>query len=468
MSPRSSPWPDAGLPWVDDDAAVLLTDRYELAMLQAYWAEGMHERAVFSLFVRTMPQSRNLLLACGLDTALSFLERLRVPAHARDYLVAEGFDPHFLDWLAELRFTGDVWAAPEGTPVFAGEPILEVEAPLPEAQLLETFLLNQMHLQTVLASKAVRVRAAAGDRTVVDFGLRRMHGADAGLKAARAFWVAGVDATSNVLAGAVYGVPVMGTMAHAYVQAHGDERAAFRRFARTFPNTILLVDTYDTLEGVRTVVQLARDAGEAFRIRGIRLDSGDMGALAREARRILDEAGLQEIGIFASGGLDESKIHRLLASGAPIDGFGVGTSMGVSEDAPSLDMVYKLTDYGGSGRLKLSEGKGTLPGRKQVFRVEEGGVAVKDVIGRADERLPGRPLLRKVMEGGRRLEAGREDLDAARARAREELARLPDPVRGLEPADPPYPVEVSDALLRDRDSVVEALEGAVARDGEAR
>ena len=448
-APRSD-----SLPWVTDENLLLLTDQYEVTMLQGYWAEGMRDRAVFSLFVRRLPEHRNFMLACGLDAAIGFLERLTPSVDTLAHLSTVGFDPLFVDWLADLRFTGDMWAVPEGTPVFPGEPLLEVEAPIAEAQIAETFIMNQVHLQTVLGSKAVRVKGAAQGRTVVDFGLRRMHGTDAGLKAARAFHVAGVDATSNVLAGRVYGVPVAGTMAHSYVQAHDGELAAFRAFARTFPETVLLVDTYDTLEGVRRVIRLAEELGETFRVRGIRLDSGDLGALALEARRILDDAGLSQVEIFASGGLDEWEIRRLVRSGAPIDGFGVGTGMGVSGDAPSLDIAYKLTSYAGKGRLKLSEGKGTLPGRKQVFRVEEGGVARKDVIGRADERIPGRPLLRKVMEDGRRLAAGTESLDRIRARAVEELARLPKALLELETADPAYPVDVSDELTRYREQVV--------------
>lgn len=432
-----------------DDAA-LLVDQYELTMLQAYWSEEMYEPAVFSLFVRRLPEHRNYLLACGLDTVLDFLETFRFSERARAHLASTGtFDPDFLDWLGDLRFTGDLWAVPEGMPVFADEPLVEIEAPLPQAQVVETMVMNQIHLQTVLASKAARVKIAAGDRSVVDFGLRRMHGADAGLKAARAFHVAGIDATSNVLAGKVWGVPVAGTMAHSYVEAHDDEMSAFRAFARSFPDTILLVDTYDTLEGVRNVVRLAEELGDDFLVQGVRLDSGDLGELAKESRKMLDGAGLERVEIFASGGLDEWEIRRLLGDGAPIDGFGVGTGMGVAGDEPALDIAYKLTAYGGRGRLKLSSGKRTLPGRKQVFRREDlNGTASGDVVGRAGESLPGRPLLRKVMEHGVRLSEGREALETARERAAQELRRLPAGIRALEDADPAYPVEVSEELER--------------------
>jgi nicotinate phosphoribosyltransferase len=407
----------------------------------------MEEEAVFSLFARRLPKPRNYLLACGLDDVLRYLETLRFTGEALDYLATlDQFSADFLEWLEHFRFTGDVHAVPEGTPVFANEPILEVTGPIPQAQLVETFLMNQIHVQTVLASKAARVVEAARGRAVVDFGLRRMHGSDAGMKAARAFHVAGVAATSNVLAGHVYGLDVTGTMAHSYVQAHDEEMEAFRAFARLYPGTTLLVDTYDTLEGVHKVVRLAEESGEAFRIGAIRLDSGDLIELAFHARQILDEAGLQEIEIFASGGLDEHAVDRIVKAEAPITAFGVGTGMGVSSDAPSFDIAYKLTSYAGRGRLKLSPGKPILPGRKQVFRLEEGGVAVRDVIARAEEQHPGRPLLAPVMRGGERLPAGRADLAEARVRAREEIERLPMPVRALEPSDPPYRVDLTPAL----------------------
>jgi nicotinate phosphoribosyltransferase len=330
--------------------------------------------------------------------------------------------------------------------VFANEPLLEIQAPISEAQLVEAFVMNQINLQTLLASKAARVVQAAQGREIVDFGLRRIHGIDAGLKAARAFHVAGVHATSNVAAGQAYGLRVAGTMAHSYVQAHDDEYDAFRAFARLYPDTILLVDTYDTLAGVRKVVDLARELGPAFRISAVRLDSGDLLELAVGARRMLDEAGLHSVGIFASGNLNEREIARLLAAGAPIDGFGVGTDMGVSRDAPSLDIAYKLVEYAGQARLKLSTGKKLLPGRKQIFRVERDNTADYDVLGRRGEQLGGRPLLERVMAGGERCPAGQVTLNEARARAGAELDRLPARLRGIDPASPPYLVEISEAL----------------------
>ena len=375
------------------------------------------------------------------------------------------FSDDFVAWLGDLRFAGDVFAVPEGTPVFPDEPLLEVVAPLPVAQLVESFVMNQVHFQTVLASKASRIVQAARGRPVVDFGLRRMHGTDAAMKGARAYHVAGLAGTSNVLAGQVYGVPITGTMAHSYVQAHDDELEAFRDFAALYPETVLLVDTYDTLDGVEKVVALARELGDDFRVQAIRLDSGDLAELARQSRRILDDGGLSDVRILASGGLEERAIAALVEQGAPIDGYGVGTRMGTSADAPSLDMAYKLTAFAGKGRLKLSPGKTILPGRKQVWRIEQDGRAVRDVIGRANEETPagGRPLLEHVMRGGRRVEEDRDEppierLDRARERAREELARLPERLLAVEDAEEPYPVDVSERLERFQGDVIERVD----------
>lgn len=452
MSPTLTP------PWVDDQNAALLTDLYQLTMLQAYHREGREAEAVFSLYFRTLPPRRNYALACGLDDALRYLERLRFDAASLDYLAGLGkFSDDFLRWLGELRFTGDVWAVPEGTPIFPEEPLLEVVAPLPQAQLVESYVMNQVHLQTVLASKAARVVSAAGGRPVIDFGMRRVHGTDAALKAARAGWVAGIAATSNVLAGKLYGLPVAGTMAHSYVQSHESELEAFRAFAALYPETVLLIDTYDTLEGVRKVIELARELGPEFRVSALRLDSGDLVALSKAARELLDQAGLERVTLFASGGLDEDRIAELLAAGAPFDGFGVGTRMGTSEDAPTLDVAYKLTTYAGEGRLKLSPGKRILPGRKQVFRRERDERFVGDVIARAEEKLAGRPLLKKVMSGGERTVVGRATLEQAREHAQRELAKLPEALRSLTPASAPYPVAVSAALLQLQTEVAERV-----------
>jgi len=436
--------------WVGPDDLCLLTDLYQLAMVRAYWEEGMDAEAVFSLFARRMPAERGFLLACGQESVLETLENLRFTDEAIEFLAGfEVLPKGFLDWLAGFRFGGDVFGVPEGTPVFAREPIVEVVAPLPEAQLVETLLVNQIHLQTLLASKAARVVRAARGQPVVDFGLRRAHGVDAGLKSARAFYIAGIAATSNVLAGKVWGIPVSGTMTHDYVEAHPDELDAFRSFAARFGETTLLVDTHDTLEGVRNVIALAKELGDGFDVRAIRLDPGRDGRLAAEARTLLDRAGLAHVDVFASGGLDEASIDRLMEGGAPIAGFGVGTEMAVPGDAPWIDLAYGLAAYGGP-RPPALDIVGTLPGRKQVFRVEVDGIAMRDVIARADEELPGRPLLVPLMRDGRVLESARRDLGDIRAASGAAVAALPERMRSLDAGADDYPVEISGRLEEDR------------------
>jgi nicotinate phosphoribosyltransferase len=427
----------------------------------------MDETAVFDLFVRRL-RDRNYLVACGLEQALDYLEALSFSDEALDYLGEQGlFQDAFLEWLADFEFTGDVYAVPEGTPVFANEPLVEVVAPIGEAQLVETFLLNQITFQTAIASKAARVVQAARrdgtDRLVADFGMRRVHGTDAAMKAARAAYIAGVDATSNVAAGRAYGLPVTGTMAHSYVEAHDAEMDAFRAFSELYPETILLVDTYDTLDGVRKVVALAEEMGDDFRVRGIRLDSGDLAALAQEARQLLDAAGLDDVQIFASSGLDEHTIADLLDRGAPIDGFGVGTNMGTSADRPALDSAYKLCGYAGQPRMKLAEDKSNLPGRKQVIRQYEDGVAVRDVIATEDDDgHAGAPLLDRVMADGRRTDSGApRPLDAHREHAAARHAELPAALRRLEADGDAYEVTLSDRMAERRDATRAELHEAM-------
>lgn len=444
--------------WVNDANAALLTDLYELTMLQSYFDEAMNGISVFDLFVRRLPSKRNYLITCGLEHVLDYLESLSFSSDAIEYLrLIERFSEPFLNSLHDFRFTGDVYAVAEGTPVFAGEPLIEVVAPLPEAQVVETFLMNQIQIATLAASKAARVVYAARGRPVMDFGLRRIHGVDAGLKAARAFHIAGIAGTSNVLAGRMYGIPVSGTVAHSYIQAFDDELEAFRRFVRSYPDAILLVDTYDTIRGVQHVIQLAAEMGPAFRVRGIRLDSGNLRHLAQEARRLLDGAGLRQVQIFASSSLDEYAIDDLLQKGAPIDGFGVGARMGTSEDVPYLDTAYKLAEYAGHPRMKLSEGKSTLPGRKQIFREKRQGKSSGDVIALADETLGGELLLVKVMENGRRLQ--HERLDELRARCRSEVLALPEEVKSLSAIQSPYSVELGSQLMLARSELVAQLTG---------
>jgi nicotinate phosphoribosyltransferase len=443
-------------------AQALFADLYELTMLRAYAEHAMTERAVFSLFVRKLPPGRNYLLACGLETIVDALETLCFSADDIAYLASLGkFPGPFLGQLSTFRFTGDVDAVAEGTPVFPNEPILEISAPIGEAQVIETIVLNQIGLQTILASKAARVVHAAQGRPVVDFGGRRAQGTDAAVKGARAFFIAGVSATSNLQAGRLYGLPVAGTVAHSFIEACASESVAFRAFAATYPETTLLVDTYDTVEGIRKVVALARELGPACRLKGVRLDSGDLAGLAREARAILDAADLARLQIFASGGLDEYEIDRLVRTGAPIDAFGVGTDMSVSADAPALDIAYKLTEYAGIGRMKLSPGKRTLPGRKQVFRTFRDGLACGDVVARHDERLRGMPLLQPVVRGGSRL-SPTPSLRQIQAHAADAIASLPEAFGSLRPLETPYEVVVSPRLTT-HEEVVRARIAAEAR-----
>ncbi len=430
-------------------SSALFADLYQFTMLRAYFDLKMDAQATFSLFVRKLPPQRNFLIAAGLNDLLDAIETLRFEPRQIDYLASLEFSTKpFLDWLADFRFSGDIYAMREGAPFFENEPIMEVVAPIAEAQLIETLVLNQIGLQTILASKAARVVGAARGRSVVDFGARRAQGLDAATKGARAFYIGGVESTSNVAAGQRYGLPVAGTMAHSFVQACASEMDAFRSFSDVFPETTLLVDTYDTIEGVKKVVALAKERGADFKVRAVRLDSGDLDKLSREARRLLDEAGLSGVQIVASGGLDETRIDDLTSRGAPIDIFGVGTDMAASSDAPTLDIAYKLTEYDGEGRMKLSTGKRSLPGRKQVFREFRDGVAIRDVIARHDETLPGAPLLQPFMRSGRRVETQTFDLRQIRSYAKERIAALAPHLRTLRTQEPRYDVAISDELAR--------------------
>lgn len=423
----------------------LFTDLYELTMLRAYYELGIDKKAVFSLFARRLPAERNYLIAAGLEDFLQAVETLRFSESDLAFLRSHGFPETILERLRNFRFSGDIYAMPEGTPFFENEAVIEVVAPMAEAQLIETLAINQIGFPSLIASKAARIVSAAQGRRVVDFGGRRAHGIDAAVTGARAAYIGGVDATANVYAGRRYGVPITGTMAHSFVQSFDDEFDAFRAFARVFPTTVLLVDTYDAIAGVRKVVALANELGDAFKVRGVRIDSGDLTALSKEARRILDDAGLPQVQIVVSGGLDEYVILDLVAAGAPIDAFGVGTDLAVSGDAPALDIVYKLTEFGGEGRVKLSVGKRSLPGRKQIFRNYENDVAVGDVIARAEERLPGTPLLRAVMRAGERVIVA-EPLETIRERSRTELARMPEDIRRMSRTSRSYSVTISPEL----------------------
>jgi len=418
----------------------LLVDLYELTMGESYLAEGIDERpATFELFCRTLPQGFGYLLAAGADDALDYLAGLRFGGDDLAYLESLGlFSGAFLDRLAALRFRCDVRAMPEGTVFFPTEPVLEVTGPLLEAQLVETAVVNLVHFQTLIASRAARCVDAAAGRRLVEFGLRRTHGLETGLKVARASYLAGFEATSDVLAGKRYGIPLAGTMAHSYIEVFEDEAAAFEAYTRSFPvGTTLLIDTYDTVEGARLAARVAADlAARGGRLGGVRLDSGDLLDLSRRVRSVLDEAGFPDVTIFASGNLDERSIAELVGAGAPIDAFGVGTRLAVSDGAPYFDLVYKLVAFDGRPVLKLSEGKATLPGSKQVWRRSSG-----DLVALAgDEPPPGaEPLLEPVMSNGERLAPG--SLHAARQRAAAQRAMLSPAQRSLEPE--PYRVEIA-------------------------
>ena len=425
-----------------------LTDLYQLTMMKAYWDHQMTGQAVFEFFVRRLPPGRGYLVAAGLEPVLEFLETLRCTPAERDELAQLNLFPgEFLDRLSALRFTGDVEAVPEGTLLFENEPFLRVIAPLPEAQLVETRIINLLQYSTLAATKAARMVLAAPGKTLVDFGFRRAHGAEAGLLAARAAYLAGFAGTATVQAGLRYGIPLYGTMAHAFVQAHAEEGEAFRHFYESWGGeTVLLLDTYDTEAAAEKVAALLKKgSGNAAPIRGVRLDSGDLHDHALRVRNILDAAGLEGIRIFASGNLDEYRLEELISRQTPIDGFGVGTKLTVSDDAPFLECAYKLEEYEGVPRFKRSEGKATLPGRKQVFRHRNPeGLLTGDVIGLWGESAEGAPLLHPVMKKGRRLSPP-ATLEAIREYTALQLSQLPESLRKNREADP-YPVTLSPGL----------------------
>ena len=440
---------DAGTPsWVDQSNAALLTDLYEITMAASYFKRDMNDPATFDLFVRDLPQRRNFLVVCGLEQALDYLETMTFDAASLAYLESLGmFESAFLEYLSAFSFSGDVWAMAEGEVAFAREPLVSVTAPLIEAQLVETFLLNCITFQTMVASKAARVAIASGDRSFMDFSLRRDHGADAGLKAARAAYIAGAASTSNVLAGRIFGIPVSGTMAHSYVMAFDSEVEAFRSFAEDFPErAVLLIDTFDIVEGARNAVGVAKElAPKGVKLVGVRIDSGDLADVTRDVRAILDEAGFDETKIILSGDLDEYRIASLCADEVPVDLFGVGTQLGTSADSPYLGGVYKLVEDHHGPKIKLSTGKVTLPGRKQVHRFIADGRIQHDVISLRDEEIPGsHPLMCQVMRGGKRIDQ-RESLEQMQARCLGAVEKLPPELRALE-SKSAYDVRLSEGL----------------------
>jgi nicotinate phosphoribosyltransferase len=428
--------------------SALVTDLYELTMAAAYFENKFEAEATFELFVRSLPNGRGYLLFAGLEQALDFLEQVRFTAEEVEYVrrhpMFKRVSDAFFDYLREFRFTGEVWAVSEGTPVFANEPLIRVKAPIIEAQIVETFLLNSVAFPTLVATKAARLVEAAQGRGVVEFGTRRAHGPQAGLLAARASYIGGCLGTSNVEAGYHFGIPTYGTIAHSYIMAHESEEKAFKDFSALYPeNSILLVDTYDTLRAIDKIVSMG------LRPQGIRLDSGNLAELSKHARQKLDAAGLSDTKIFASGDLDEFIITRMLAQNAPIDFFAVGTALATSKDAPALSAVYKLAELTHDGRTrytaKFSEDKATYPGAKQLFRFCDGeGNYRCDVIGREHEHVAGEPLLARVMKDGRRCTASPLLLEI-REYAGYALSRLPLRHRELKDALP-YPVRISEGL----------------------
>ena len=429
----------------------LSLDLYELTMSQVFWRRGMDSTATFSLFFRGYPEDRAYYIASGIDDALDFLEDFHFSAdEIRAIRDVTPLADDFVDALSRTRFSGTVRAVPEGSIVFTDEPLLEVTAPITEAQIVETMLLNIVTTASLLATKAARIVQAADGRPVVDFGSRRTHGEDAAIAAARAGYISGFAGTSNVKAAVLYGIPAYGTMAHSFVQAFDDETVAFESYVNEFPETTtLLVDTYDTLEGVRNAIRVAEQApSSGSAVNAIRLDSGDLGELARAARALLDEAGFPQIRIMASGGLDEHSISQLIDSGAPIDAFGVGTRFGTSADAPYIDSVYKLAEIDGRPVTKLSAAKITRPWAKQVYRRFEDGLMRGDVMTRSKSQAPANyslPMLRTVMRSGERL-IPKESIATVRQSVASGLYGLPEHIRKLEnPAT--YPVEYSDDLV---------------------
>ncbi len=432
-----------------DPQSPLFTDLYQLAMLQAYREYGLDGPAVFELFVRKLPARRGFLMAAGLEQALDYLETLRFDAASLDYLRQSGrFPSDFLDWLQDLRFTGDVDALPEGTIFFPDEPIIRVTAPLPEAQLVETRLLNLIHFETVVASKAARMVLAAPGKLLVDFGLRRAHGAEAGLLAARAAYIAGFAGTATVLAGACFDIPLYGTMAHSFIEAHDNETLALEHFARARPEgLVLVIDTYDTERAAEQVVALARRLANAgIAVRGVRLDSGDLADHALRVRAILDAGGLRETIIFASGGIDEDQLAAFSRERTPIDGFGIGASLTTSSDAPALDCAYKIQAYDGIPRRKLSLGKANWPGAKQVWRQFDANGAIRgDLVAPAGEHHDALALLQPVMRRGQRITASPPIVDVRR-QAAAALRALPPPLAALQALR--YPVVIAESLHR--------------------
>lgn len=449
--------------FVNNENMSIFTDYYELTMCASYFENSRkNELATFDLFIRKMPPSRSYFVFAGLEQVLHYLEGIKFNKEHIEYLKKQGLKEDFLHYLTDFRFSGEVWAVPEGTIVFPNEPLIRVTAPIIEAQLVETFLLNTVNLQTMIATKASRIVHAAKGRPIVEFGLRRTQGTDAGMKAARCSYIAGCNGTSNVLAGMIYGIPIFGTMAHSYIMFFDKEIDSFQAFGKTFPETsTFLIDTYDDLKGAQNAAAVAkRMEKEGHRLRSVRLDSGDLLVLSKKVREILDRNGLDYVKIFASGDLDEYEIDRLVKHRAKIDAFGVGTRMSTSYDRPYVDVVYKLSGKVEGGvfvpAMKLSKGKLTLPGKKQIFRQRDKiGKYARDIIGLENQEVDGERLLTKVMENGR-IAYDLPKLDEIRNVALRNLAELPERYKKLRAA-PKYPVMLSPRLEEITEKLSEEL-----------
>ncbi|WP_028581267.1 nicotinate phosphoribosyltransferase [Desulfogranum japonicum] len=428
----------------------LLTDLYQLTMMQAYLDHGMQDTAAFEFFVRRLPNERNVLVAAGLEQVIEYLQELHFSSEELAYLGSTGFfHERFLEYLQGLRFTGDVDAMAEGTLFFADEPIIRITAPLPLAQLVETRIINLLQFQTMIASKALRMQLAAPEKLLVDFGLRRSHGAEAGLLAARAGYIAGLHGTATVLAGMRFDIPIYGTMAHSYIQAHQSEQDAFRNFANSHPdNVVLLIDTYDTLQGIQRVIELAPAlAKQGIAVKGVRIDSGDLALLSKQVRRALDDSGLDKVKIMASNSLDEYALRQLEQQNAPIDGYGIGTRLITSSDAPYLDCAYKMVEYKGQGKRKKSASKTTWPGRKQVYRYyDEDGFMQTDTLDLDTESQSGKPLLAPVMRQGKVVEQ-QPELTEIRDYVSKQISTMPKDMLALDKSTA-YPVCVAENLQR--------------------
>lgn len=437
----------------------LFTDFYELTMAASYYEHGIIAPATFSLFIRQYPRDRSYFVSAGLEHVLEFLESFSFKQDDLDYLESHDlFSPDFLEYLSRLRFTGDVHAIPEGRVFFKDEPILEVTAPIIEGQLMETFIINAINLEVIIATKASRCICASKGKNLVDFSLRRTHGTDAGIKVARACYIAGFGSTSNVLAGKLYDIPVSGTMAHSYILSFDEEIEAFRAFFNTFPqNTVLLIDTFDTIRGAKKAAKVAKEMWEkGYKLKGVRLDSGNMAELSKQVRQILDREGLNDVLIFASGGFDEYRIEESLKQGAQIDAFGVGTRIGVSSDAPYTNIAFKLVEYDHRPVLKLSSGKQNLAGKKQVFRTSVNGQLNKDMIGLRNEESGGEKLLKQVMGNGKRLTPP-EPLKKIRKRFEHEFSILNESFKAIH--NPKYyPVEISHPLTELQNQTIKTIQ----------